>query len=118
MGICSKAKDIICCNKLTNIPIVSDPNYQNNDQKKNNNTTNINQSIKETAQKLVATLKSFNVDAKLINVSKGPTVTRYELKPGDGVKVSKIVGLSDDIALHLAACLRCILLSCKHISVG
>lgn len=69
----------------------------------NENSEASKQEIKETAQKLVATLKSFNVDAKLINVSKGPTVTRYELKPGDGVKVSKIVGLSDDIALHLAA---------------
>ncbi len=59
--------------------------------------------LKETAQKLITTLKSFNVDAKLINVSKGPTVTRFELKPGDGVKVSKIVNLSDDIALRLAA---------------
>ncbi|MBE7035250.1 MAG: DNA translocase FtsK [Ruminococcaceae bacterium] len=59
--------------------------------------------LKETATKLIATLKSFNVDAKLLNVSKGPTVTRYELKPGDGVKVSKIVGLADDIALRLAA---------------
>ncbi|MBE7036264.1 MAG: DNA translocase FtsK, partial [Ruminococcaceae bacterium] len=59
--------------------------------------------LKETATKLIATLKSFNVDAKLLNVSKGPTVTRYELKPGEGVKVSKIVGLSDDIALRLAA---------------
>ncbi|MBQ2695852.1 MAG: DNA translocase FtsK [Clostridia bacterium] len=59
--------------------------------------------LKDTATKLIATLKSFNVDAKLLNVSKGPTVTRYELKPGEGVKVSKIVGLSDDIALRLAA---------------
>ncbi len=59
--------------------------------------------LKETATKLISTLKSFNVDAKLLNVSKGPTVTRYELKPGEGVKVSKIVGLSDDIALRLAA---------------
>ncbi len=59
--------------------------------------------LKDTATKLIATLKSFNVEAKLLNVSKGPTVTRYELKPGDGVKVSKIVGLSDDIALRLAA---------------
>ncbi len=59
--------------------------------------------IKETAQKLVSTLKSFNVDVKLLNVSKGPTVTRYELLPGEGVKVSKIVNLSDDIALRLAA---------------
>ena len=59
--------------------------------------------LKETAQKLISTLKSFNVDAKLLNVSKGPTVTRYELKLGDGVKVSKIVGLAEDITLRLAA---------------
>ncbi len=59
--------------------------------------------LKETATKLIATLKSFNVEAKLLNVSKGPTVTRYELKPGEGVKVSKFVGLADDIALRLAA---------------
>ncbi len=59
--------------------------------------------LKDTATKLIATLKSFNVDAKLLNVSKGPTVTRYELKPGEGVKVSKFVGLADDIALRLAA---------------
>ena len=59
--------------------------------------------LRETASKLIATLRSFNVDAELLHVSKGPTVTRYELKPAAGVKVSKIVGLSDDIALRLAA---------------
>ncbi|MBE7021719.1 MAG: DNA translocase FtsK, partial [Ruminococcaceae bacterium] len=59
--------------------------------------------LKETATKLINTLKSFNVEARLLNVSKGPTVTRYELKPGEGVKVSKFVGLADDIALRLAA---------------
>lgn len=59
--------------------------------------------LRETAQKLVSTLKSFNVEAKLLNVSKGPTVTRYELKPGEGVKVSKIIGLAEDITLRLAA---------------
>lgn len=59
--------------------------------------------LRETAAKLIATLKSFNVDAELLHVSKGPTVTRYELKPAAGVKVSKIVGLADDIALRLAA---------------
>ncbi len=58
--------------------------------------------LKDTATKLISTLKSFNVEAKLLNVSKGPTVTRYELKPGEGVKVSKIVGLSDDLSLRLA----------------
>ncbi len=59
--------------------------------------------LRETAQKLIATLKSFNVDAKLSNVSKGPAVTRYELVLGEGIKVSKVVGLTNDLALRLAA---------------
>jgi len=59
--------------------------------------------ILETSKKLEATLKSFGVDAKVMEVSKGPTVTRYELSPGQGVKVSKISGLADDLALNLAA---------------
>lgn len=56
-----------------------------------------------TAQKLQETLDSFGVSAKVINVSRGPAVTRYELAPDVGVKVSKIVSLTDDIALNLAA---------------
>ena len=59
--------------------------------------------ILETSRKLEATLKSFGVEAKVMEVSKGPTVTRYELSPGQGVKVSKISGLADDLALNLAA---------------
>ena len=59
--------------------------------------------ILETSKKLESTLKSFGVDAKVVEVSKGPTVTRYELSPGQGVKVSKISGLADDLALNLAA---------------
>lgn len=59
--------------------------------------------LKETANKLVSTLKSFGVDVKLSQVSRGPVVTRYELQPSVGVKVSKITNLSDDIALNLAA---------------
>lgn len=55
------------------------------------------------AKKLEDTLMSFGVEAKVINVSKGPSVTRYELQPKPGVKVSRIVNLSDDIALALAA---------------
>ena len=55
------------------------------------------------ARKLESTLKSFGVDAKVIQINKGPTVTRYELSPSQGVKVSKIVNLADDIALNLAA---------------
>ncbi|MCX8074680.1 MAG: DNA translocase FtsK [Clostridia bacterium] len=59
--------------------------------------------IQNTAIKLQKTLSSFGVDAKVTHITKGPTVTRYELTPNIGVKVSKIVNLSDDIALNLAA---------------
>ncbi len=57
----------------------------------------------EGARKLEETLSSFNVEAKVVNVSRGPAVTRYELQPSPGVKVSKIVNLADDISLNLAA---------------
>ena len=59
--------------------------------------------IIKNAKILEETLSSFGVGAKVNNVSKGPTVTRYELQPDSGVKVSRIVNLSDDIALALAA---------------
>lgn len=60
-------------------------------------------SAQENARKLEATLESFGVQAKVLEISRGPTVTRYEVQPAVGVKVSKIVGLTDDIALALAA---------------
>lgn len=56
-----------------------------------------------SASKLQETLLSFGVEAKVIQVTKGPSVTRFELQPSAGVKVSKIVNLSDDIALNLAS---------------
>ena len=59
--------------------------------------------LRETAMKLQETLRSFKVDATVTNVSCGPSVTRYELAPDQGVKVSKIVGLADDIKLNLKA---------------
>lgn len=59
--------------------------------------------IHAVAVRLQKTLASFGVDAKVTNITKGPTVTRYELTPSVGVKVSKIVNLTDDIALNLAA---------------
>ncbi len=55
------------------------------------------------ANKLEETLNSFGVEAKVLQVTKGPSVTRFELQPNAGVKVSKIVNLADDIALNLAA---------------
>lgn len=52
---------------------------------------------------LVQTLKSFGVTARIVDISRGPSVTRYELQPAAGVKISKITNLSDDIAMNLAA---------------
>lgn len=59
--------------------------------------------LKETAVKLQQTLQNFGVNVKITNVSCGPAVTRYEIQPEQGVKVSKIVNLTDDIKLNLAA---------------
>ena len=59
--------------------------------------------LKETAYRLQETLRTFGVQVTITDISQGPSVTRYELKPDKGVKVSKIVNLSDDIKLRLAA---------------
>ena len=59
--------------------------------------------LTDTATKLQKTLHSFGVSAKVENVSVGPAITRYELKPAEGVRVNKIANLADDIALNLAA---------------
>ena len=57
----------------------------------------------DTAEHLVRTLRSFGVETRIVDISRGPTVTRYELQPCAGVKISKITALADDIALNLAA---------------
>ena len=59
--------------------------------------------MQNNATKLIETLKSFGVNASITNICRGPSVTRYELQPAAGVKISKITNLSDDIALNLAA---------------
>lgn len=63
----------------------------------------VSDELKANAALLVDTLKSFGVQTRVIDISRGPTVTRYELQPSAGVKISKITGLADDIALNLAA---------------
>jgi S-DNA-T family DNA segregation ATPase FtsK/SpoIIIE len=62
----------------------------------------ISEELDTTAKKLVATLNSFKVSTKIVNVSRGPTITRYELSPDEGVRVRSISNLVDDIALNLA----------------
>lgn len=82
-------------------------NFPPLDLLKQNTQSKLNKEDKKelisNANKLEETLNSFGVEAKVIQVSKGPSVTRFELQPSPGVKVSKIVNLSDDIALGLAA---------------
>ena len=69
----------------------------------NRRSGNTQNQLRETAQKLEQTLKTFGVNVTVTDISCGPAVTRYELQPELGVKVSKIVNLADDIKLNLAA---------------
>lgn len=72
-------------------------------QAKHKSAKDVSNELKTNAQLLVDTLASFGVSAEITDISRGPTVTRYELKPAAGVRISKITNLSDDIALNLAA---------------
>ena len=58
--------------------------------------------LEQTADRLVKALQSFGVETRVVDISRGPTVTRFELQPSAGVKISKITNLADDIALNLA----------------
>ena len=69
----------------------------------NRRAGNTQAQLRETAQKLEQTLKTFGVNVTVTDISCGPSVTRYEIQPEMGVKVSKIVNLADDIKLNLAA---------------
>ena len=64
---------------------------------------NISLELHQNGTMLVDTLKSFGVQTTIVNISRGPSVTRYELQPAAGVKISKITNLADDIAMNLAA---------------
>ncbi|MEZ0535732.1 DNA translocase FtsK [Caldicellulosiruptoraceae bacterium PP1] len=109
-----KNNDIKKKNKIEkeNNPFDNQLNIQNTDYKyplidflKKPSDSNIisKKEINDNVRKLEETLKSFGIEAVVTEVSIGPTITRYELQPGQGVKVSRIVNLSDDIALSLAA---------------
>ena len=70
---------------------------------KNLNLADYENEQKYNERKLIDTLNSFGVSTRLVGVSRGPSVTRYEIQPAAGVKISKITNLADDIALNLAA---------------
>ena len=69
----------------------------------NANDQSAMEELQNNSRKLIETLNSFGVNATIVDICRGPSVTRYELQPAPGVKISKITNLSDDIALNLAA---------------
>ncbi|MBQ1272690.1 MAG: DNA translocase FtsK, partial [Clostridia bacterium] len=71
--------------------------------KPDENAASAKKELQQTAQNLMTALQNFSVDTTYLDAVRGPTVTRYELQPNAGVKISKITNLADDIALHLAA---------------
>ncbi len=79
------------------------PPYSRLAKGKGKSSAGSDKELKETAQRLQQTLNTFGVKVTISDISQGPSVTRYELQPEQGVKVSKIVGLADDIKLNLAA---------------
>ncbi|MDD2533624.1 MAG: DNA translocase FtsK [Eubacteriales bacterium] len=85
------------------VPYAAPPLSLLRDDNISQNVKNSQSSIEALGRKLEQTLESFGVSAKVVHFTTGPTITRFELSPGPGVKVSKIVNLADDIALNLAA---------------
>ncbi|MCH5190793.1 MAG: DNA translocase FtsK [Oscillospiraceae bacterium] len=70
---------------------------------KNGDASGYENELRQNAEKLVDTLNSFGVETRIVDIARGPSVTRYEIQPAAGVKISKITNLADDIALNLAA---------------
>lgn len=65
--------------------------------------TDIKDELTANANKLVETLRNFNIETKIVDIARGPSVTRYELQPAPGIKISRIANLADDIAMNLAS---------------
>ncbi|MFC6331103.1 DNA translocase FtsK [Paenibacillus septentrionalis] len=101
--------DINDSTKLVHAPLASTPipyempPFSLLSMPKHTNKATDGHEMYDARRKLEATLESFGVRAKVLDVVRGPAVTRYEVQPATGVKVSRIVGLTDDIALALAA---------------
>lgn len=90
-------------NRMRNRKMYPSPPVDLLTEKETKGNENAERELKENAKKLIETLESFSVGAKIIGYCRGPSITRYEIQPAPGVKISKITGLSDDIALNLAA---------------
>ncbi len=101
-----KDKNIVHCNNLSEPSNTSDyvfPSLDFLNQSKSTNNVDVSGELRANADCLVDTLKSFGVETRIVDICRGPSVTRYELQPSAGVKISKITNLTDDISLNLAA---------------
>ena len=92
----AEKNDLILQYTYPDIELLSKP-------RKNNVPGSSSEELQYNARQLVETLHSFKVDASVVEISQGPTITRYEIKPAEGVKVNQITSLSKDLALALAA---------------
>ncbi|MDR6224238.1 FtsK/SpoIIIE family DNA translocase [Desmospora profundinema] len=99
----SSAGVVVQFNKEQDLPEYRLPPYSLLEKPKSKGRNRERQGMTDNAKKLETTLESFGVKAKVTQIHRGPAVTRYEVQPDIGVKVSRIVNLSDDIALSLAA---------------
>lgn len=80
---------------LPSLDYLKEPSFKGN--------TDFSEELQSNAKKIVQTLNSFGVSTKIVDICRSPSVTRYELQPDPGVKISRITSLSDDLALNLAA---------------
>lgn len=79
--------------KLPDVSLLNNPKQK---------TVSVKEDLKREAEKLIETLQNFNIQCNITQISKGPSITRYELQPAPGIKVSRITSLQNDIALSLA----------------
>jgi len=98
-----KAADEASAEPMPKLEYVIPPITLLSEPKRSFGDANSAEELKQNAQLLVDTLQSFGVQTRIIDISRGPAVTRYELQPSAGVKISRITSLADDIALNLAA---------------
>lgn len=101
----SEDKNIVSCNNVSEFSNLSDyvfPPLNFLNQSKSTNNVDVSAELRANADCLVDTLKSFGVETRIVDICRGPSVTRYELQPSAGVKISKITNLTDDISLNLA----------------
>ena len=103
LGTAKQAESPAAAPPAPELPPYHLPSPELLDRQPNTDQSNVNDEMRRNADILVNTLESFGVKTKILDICRGPSVTRYELQPLAGVKISRITNLADDIALNLAS---------------